>query len=48
VTTPVDCPNCGSALAGAYCSACGQKADVRIVSLGQLLAEAIGDLYNFD
>jgi hypothetical protein len=48
VTTPVDCQNCGAALAGAYCSACGQKADVRIVSLGQLLAEAIGDLYNFD
>jgi hypothetical protein len=48
VTTPVDCQNCGAALAGRYCSACGQKADVRIVSLGQLLAEAIADLYNFD
>jgi hypothetical protein len=48
VTIPVDCQNCGAALAGRYCSACGQKADVTIVSLGRLLAEAIGDLYNFD
>jgi hypothetical protein len=48
VTTPVDCPNCGAALAGAYCSACGQKADVTILSLGRLLAEAIGEFYNFD
>jgi hypothetical protein len=48
VTTSVDCQNCGAALAGRYCSACGQKADVRIPSFGQLLAEAIGDLFNFD
>jgi hypothetical protein len=36
------------ALAGPYCSVCGQKADVRILSLARLLADAIGDLFNFD
>jgi hypothetical protein len=35
-------------LAGRYCSACGQKADVRILSLGRLLADALGDLLNYD
>jgi hypothetical protein len=48
VTTTADCQNCGAALAGTYCSACGQKADVRIPSLGALLADAFGDLFNFD
>jgi hypothetical protein len=48
VTTPADCQNCGAALAGVYCSACGQKSDVRILSLGRLLADTIGDLYDFD
>jgi len=48
VTTGGDCLNCGAALTGRYCSACGQKADVSIRSLGQVLAEAFGDLYSFD
>jgi Protein of unknown function (DUF3667) len=48
VTASGECKNCGAALAGAYCSACGQKGDVRILSLGRLLADVIGDLYNFD
>ncbi|HWN39608.1 MAG TPA: DUF3667 domain-containing protein, partial [Gammaproteobacteria bacterium] len=48
MTKSADCLNCGAALAGRYCSACGQKADVGIPSLGQLLADAFGDLFNFD
>jgi hypothetical protein len=48
VTTAAECQNCGAALAGAYCSACGQKADVRIPSLGHLIADAVVDLTNFD
>jgi len=48
VTTSADCLNCGAALTGRYCSACGQKADVSIPSLTQLLADAFGDLFNFD
>jgi len=48
VTTSGGCLNCGAALTGRYCSACGQKADVSIPSLRQLLADAFGDLFNFD
>lgn len=35
-------------LSGGYCSACGQKGDVGIPSLGHLLGEALGDIFNFD
>jgi hypothetical protein len=48
VGTADECKNCGAPVAGRYCSACGQKADVRILSLGRFLADAIGDLYNLD
>jgi hypothetical protein len=48
VTTAADCQNCGAALAGRYCSACGQKADVAIPSFGRVLADAFGDLYSLD
>ena len=48
MTTSADCLNCGAALTGRYCSACGQKADVSIPSLGRFLADAFGDLCNFD
>jgi hypothetical protein len=48
VTTGAECLNCGAALAGPYCSACGQKGDVRIPSLGHVVADALGDLVNFD
>jgi hypothetical protein len=43
-----ECKNCGAALAGRYCSACGQAADVRIPSFGRVVADAAGDLWNFD
>jgi hypothetical protein len=48
VTTAADCQNCGVPLAGAYCSACGQKGDVRVPSLAALVGDALGDLFNFD
>ena len=48
MTNGAECRNCGAALAGAYCSACGQAADVRIPSFGGMLADALGDLYSFD
>jgi hypothetical protein len=48
VTTAGECKNCGAALAGPYCSACGQSADVRIPSVRGLLADVLGDLFNFD
>jgi hypothetical protein len=43
-----ECKNCGAQLAGRYCSACGQAADVGIPSFGRVAADAIGDLYNVD
>jgi hypothetical protein len=48
VTSPAECQNCGAALAGRYCSACGQRADVAIPSLGRLVGDALGDVFNFD
>jgi hypothetical protein len=48
VTTAAECQNCGAALAGAYCSGCGQKGDVRVPTLGHVLADALAELSNFD
>ena len=48
MTTAADCQNCGTPLAGRYCSACGQKADVRIVSLPAFLRDVLGDLLDVD
>ena len=48
MTTAADCQNCGAALAGRYCSACGQKADVRILSLPAFLRDVFDDLCNVD
>src|SRR5258705_6074001 len=42
------CLNCGTPLAGPYCSACGQREHARIISLGLLAKEAIGDIYHVD
>ena len=43
-----ECKNCGTALAGHYCSACGQPADVSIPSVARVVGDALGDLYSFD
>jgi len=45
---PARCGNCNASLTGPFCSACGQRGQSRIVSLGHLLQEAIGDIYNLD
>jgi Protein of unknown function (DUF3667) len=42
------CQNCGAALNGPYCGACGQREHSRIVSLGHLLQEAVGDILHLD
>jgi hypothetical protein len=42
------CQNCGTALTGPFCSACGQREQSRIVSLGSLLKDAVGDIYHLD
>ena len=48
MNTSADCQNCGTPLAGRYCSTCGQAADVRIPSFGRVVADAVADLYSFD
>jgi Protein of unknown function (DUF3667) len=42
------CQNCGAALTGPFCSACGQREHSRIISLGALLKEAIEDFWHVD
>src|SRR6185503_2707688 len=48
VSTAGECKNCGAPLAGRYCSACGQSAEVRIPSLGTLFLDVLGDVFSFD
>jgi hypothetical protein len=43
-----NCLNCGEVLRGQHCSHCGQRAKVRVLSLGTLLRDLVGDLTNFD
>ena len=42
-----ECLNCGTPLAGAYCSACGQKAHLHR-SLGSLVSDLVQGLFNFE
>src|SRR3546814_12518151 len=42
------CPNCGTALAGPWCYACGQKGEEFHRSVWRLLAEAFEGLTHFD
>lgn len=42
------CLNCGSPLAGQYCSRCGQRARSRLISVWELVRDAFGDLFELD
>jgi len=42
------CLNCGAALSGQYCGRCGQRARGRLITLGELLRDAFGDLLELD
>ena len=42
------CPNCGTALAGAYCYTCGQRGEEYHRSIWQLTTDSLHDLLNFD
>lgn len=42
------CRNCGAALGGQYCAACGQRSRVRLISLWELLKEAVGNITDLD
>ncbi|HEX7719636.1 MAG TPA: DUF4286 family protein [Woeseiaceae bacterium] len=42
------CANCATPLAGQYCSRCGQRARSRLISIWELVRDAIGDLFELD
>ena len=48
VKHPPSCANCGSPLAGRYCSSCGQRADARAHSVGFFLHELLEALTHGD
>jgi hypothetical protein len=43
-----NCLNCGEVLTGQHCSHCGQRAKVRVLSLGGLVRDLVGDLADWD
>jgi hypothetical protein len=43
-----NCLNCGEVLRGQHCSHCGQRAKVRVLSLGSMLRDLFVDLTEFD
>jgi hypothetical protein len=43
-----NCLNCGEVLRGQHCAHCGQRAKVRVLSLGALLGDLFKDLTEFD
>lgn len=42
------CANCATPLAGQYCSRCGQRARGRLISIWELVRDAVGDLFELD
>ena len=42
------CRNCSAPLAGQYCSSCGQKHQLRVITLWELFRSLIGDLFELD
>lgn len=48
-STPVEaCLNCGALLTGQYCAHCGQRARTRLISIWELVRDAVGDLFELD
>ena len=45
---PAFCPNCGAALGGAYCAACGQKVGALNPTVGEFLRDLAQELLNVD
>lgn len=45
---PETCLNCGTPLQGQYCAQCGQRARGRLISIWELLRDAVGDLFELD
>ncbi len=45
---PESCLNCGAPLRGQYCSICGQRGRTRLISVWELVRDAVGDLFELD
>jgi hypothetical protein len=45
---PESCLNCGALLQGQYCAICGQRARGRLISIWELVRDAVGDLFELD
>ena len=46
---PVEaCLNCDARLEGQYCARCGQRARGRLISIWELIRDAVGDLFELD
>lgn len=45
---PPACLNCGEALRGQYCGNCGQRARTRLISVWELVSDAVVDLFELD
>lgn len=43
-----DCLNCHVAVTGQYCWNCGQRSNTRLISLFELLKDAVGDMFELD
>ncbi|MEM6810469.1 MAG: DUF4286 family protein [Pseudomonadota bacterium] len=47
-TPDAQCLNCGATLRGQYCWNCGQRGNTRLISLGELIRDAFGDMFELD
>jgi hypothetical protein len=45
---PALCRNCRYPLSGQYCSHCGQRANVRLITLWELAKDVVGDVFELD
>lgn len=43
-----ECLNCQATLTGQYCWNCGQRGNTRLISLWELVRDAVGDLFELD
>lgn len=46
--SPESCLNCQALLQGQYCARCGQRARGRLISIWELVRDAVGDLFELD
>lgn len=45
---PAQCRNCGRSLTGGFCSDCGQQHSPRVLTLGELFSDVVGEFITWD